>query len=67
MELKAKKTEYTITPDEIKNLIAEKLKVPVSSVTIDFRIGTKQLIGNPYDSGPDIKEVTEIKVTVTSK
>lgn len=67
MELKAKKTEYTVTPDEIKNLIAEKLKVPVSSVTIDFRIGNKQLIGNPYVSGPDIKEVTEIKVTVTSK
>lgn len=44
MELKAKKTEYTVTPDEIKNLIAEKLKVPVSSVTIDFRIGNKQLI-----------------------
>ena len=58
MELKAKKVEYSFTPDDIKKLIAENLGVAEGTVNVDFRIGVKPCIGNPF--GPDIKEVTEI-------
>jgi hypothetical protein len=67
MQLKAKKVEYSFTPDDIKKLIEKNLGVAEGTVNVDFRIGVKPCIGNPFDTGPDIKEVTEIKVTVTSK
>ncbi len=62
MQLKAKKTEYTFTPDDIKILIADNLKVPVGSVHVHFRI---QEVGPALmDRFPGTTEVTEIKVTV---
>jgi hypothetical protein len=67
MELKAKKVEYSFTPEDIKKLIIEKLGVTEGTVETHFCIGVKPCIGNPFDTGPDIKEVTEIKVTVTTK
>lgn len=65
MQLKAKKTEYTFTPDDIKNLIAENLKVPESSVHVHFRI--QEVGADPMDRFPGTNEVTEINVTVTTK
>ena len=65
MELKAKKIEYSFTLDDNKKLIAEKLGVSEGTIKVHYKI--QEVNADPLDRFPGTKEVTEIKVTVTSK
>jgi di/tripeptidase len=65
MELKAKKVEYSFTPDDIKKLIAKNLGVAEGTIKVHYKI--QEVGADPMDRFPGTKEVTEINVTVTSK
>jgi hypothetical protein len=63
MQLKAKTTTYEFTPDDIKLLIADNLKVDASKVNVHFKITE---VGGDFRSD-GIKQVTSIDVTVKEK
>lgn len=60
--LKAKKSEYEFSPDDIKTLIAQDLNVPVDTVTVDYVI--QEVGGDPMDRFPGTDTVTKIRVSI---
>ena len=65
MQLKATNTTYEFTPDDIKLLIADNLKVDPKKVSVHFKLG--EVGYDPMDRGHGRKEVTSIEVTVKEK
>lgn len=62
MQLKAKTTTYEFTPADIKELIADNLKVDPSKVIVKFKL--TEVGTDPMDMYQGRKEVTSIEVTV---
>lgn len=56
---------YSLKPKQIKQLIADDLKVPIDEIEIDFII--EEVGGDMMDRYPGHNEVTKIKVTHIKK
>ena len=65
MQLKAKNTTYEFNLDEIKELIAENLKVDPKKVSVHYKM--TEVGCDPMDRFPGHMEVTSIEVTVKEK
>lgn len=65
MQLKAQTTTYEFTPDDIKLLIADNLKVDPKQVSVHFKL--TEVGYDCMDRGTGRKEVTSIDVTVKEK
>jgi hypothetical protein len=59
----ATRTTYEYPPDAIRQMLAERLKVPLAQVTVDYVI--QQVHVHPLDHYPGAGEVTKVRVTVT--
>jgi hypothetical protein len=62
---KITKTEYTLTPEEVCNIIAEKLGLPEDETNVRFVI--REVGGDPMDRFPGTPTVVEISVTHEKK
>lgn len=58
-------TTYSLKPKQIKQLIADDLKVPIDEIEIDFII--EEVGGDMMDRYPGHNEVTKITVTHIKK
>ena len=56
-----KKTEYTLTPEEVSKIIAEKLGLPENETNVRFVI--REVGGDFMDRFPGSPTVVEISVT----
>ena len=65
MNLTAVNTTYEFTPDDMQELVAEKLSVPKESVNVQYVI--QEVGGDFMDRYPGTPTVTKIRVTVKSK
>lgn len=62
MKLVSKKTTYELTPEDIKNLIADSLREDSKNVEVHFVI--EEVGGDPLDRYRGTDQVTKINVTV---
>lgn len=65
MQIKAKTITYEFTPEDIKKLIAQELKIDPKKVDVQYRI--EEVGGDPMDRYPGHDEVVAINVTVNDK
>jgi hypothetical protein len=65
MNLKSVNTTYEFTPEDIQELIAEKLEKEQDKVSVNYVI--EEVGGDPMDRYPGTDTVTKIRVTVKDK
>jgi hypothetical protein len=62
---KSIETTYTLSPADLKSVIANDLKVSSDNLSINFVI--QEVGGDPMDRYPGRNEVTKIVITYTEK